>query len=340
MKDYELPRRDFLRMLAGLVSVPAIDWDAFPRTQGPTPDGYDAIIIGSGLGGLSCAAAFARQGFTPLVIEQHDKPGGFATSFARPGGFVFDVSLHSTVVGERNGVHNLISGFPEITEVEFLPHHSLFRAIFPEHDIRVPQRDVKGYISLLASLFPEEAVGVEALFGDMRELASDIGRLSAAKGQVDMSRFASEYPALAMHHRSTWGDMLDARLKSPRLKAILSAQWGYYGLPPSTLSCFYYALPFLGYLADGGYYPRGRSQDISNALMKIITTRGGSMLLNTRVEKILVKDGSAVGVRAAGGRNSRARSWSRMPIPSKRSTAWSVLRRYCPSTPRDGETSA
>jgi len=68
---------------------------------------------------LSCAAAFARKGFKPLVLEQHYVPGGYASRFKRPGGFVFDVSLHSTTVGERG---DLIPGFPEIKEVEFMPH--------------------------------------------------------------------------------------------------------------------------------------------------------------------------------------------------------------------------
>ena len=138
-----LPRRDFLKTLLAGVPVMALDWDAFPRgpSAPPTGDSYDAVIIGAGLGGLSCAAAFARQGFRPLVLEQHSVPGGYATTFKRPGGFVFDVSLHSTGAGERAGVYNLIDGFPEITDVDFVPLPYLYRAVFPGYDIRVPQRD-------------------------------------------------------------------------------------------------------------------------------------------------------------------------------------------------------
>jgi phytoene dehydrogenase-like protein len=85
----ELPRREFLKMLAATYSATAIDWDTLPYNtveSMPATD-YDAIIIGAGLAGLSCAAACARQGFKPLLIEQHDKPGGYATAFTRPGGF-------------------------------------------------------------------------------------------------------------------------------------------------------------------------------------------------------------------------------------------------------------
>jgi all-trans-retinol 13,14-reductase len=303
MTNHRLPRREFLAMLAAAFPVSALDWRAFPRGRGRkgSTNDFDAIVIGSGLGGLSCAAAFARQGFSPLVIEQHDKHGGYATAFARPGGFVFDVSLHSTTAEERDGVLNLIPGFPEITDVEFLLHPTLFRAIYPEHDIRAQQRDPHAYITQLSELFPEERDGIAGLFEDMRGLVDEVGRLSSARGQVDMSRFPTDFPYLFRLHDKTWGAMVDGRIRNARLKAIVSGQWGYYGLPPSRLSCFYYALPFLGYLSAGGCYPRGRSQAISNALARYITAHGGTILLNTRVDRILVTDGAATGVATADG---------------------------------------
>ena len=92
-------------------------------------------------------------------------------------------------------------------------------------------------------------------------------------------------------------DMLDARLQNLKLRAIVSAQWGYYGLPPSKLVSFYYALPVIGYLTGGGYYPKGRSQTMSNALVKFIESHGGQVIFNSRVEKILLKDDAALGVK-------------------------------------------
>jgi prolycopene isomerase len=309
MNDSRVPRREFLEMLAGMFATTTLDWNALPFVQPSArqSSGYDAIIIGSGLAGLSCAAAFARQGFRPLVIEQHDKVGGFATAFSRPGGFTFDVSLHSTTVGERNGVPNLIWGFPEFTDVEFAPHPSLFRVIYPDDDIRVQQKNPAAYVATLHTLFPDEKDGVAGLFDDMTGLAGDIGRIAEAKGQVDMSRFPVDYPHLFKFHQWTWGQMVDSRIKNPRLKAIVSAQWGYYGLPPSRISCFYYALPFMGYLKGGGYYPRGRSQDISNAFAGFIKSHGGTILLDTTVKKILLKNGAATGVGTADGRTFEAK---------------------------------
>jgi len=301
MSDTEWRRRHFIKTLVGAIAAGTLDWSSLPvanaavRGEGQ----LDAVIIGSGLGGLSCAAAFARQGFKTLVLEQHDKPGGYATSFKRPGGFEFDVSLHSTTVGERNGLHNMIPGFPEITEIDFVPHPNLYRAIFPNHDIRVPNRNLPGYIDLLTKTFPAETEGIKALFEDMNGLTQDIVRLSSKKANVDMSRFPADYPHLFRFSGSTWGQIVDAKIRDAKLKAIISSLWIYYGLPPSKLASIYYAGPTFSYLTGGGYYPKGRSQTISNALVSFIEARGGKVLLGSRVDRILVKADTAYGVRTA-----------------------------------------
>lgn len=301
MSDTEWRRREFIKTLMGAVAAGSLDWSSLPVANAAVRGGgqFDAVIIGSGLGGLSCAAAFARQGFKALVLEQHDKPGGYATSFKRPGGFEFEVSLHSTTVGERNGLHNLIPGFPEITEIEFVPHPTLYRAIFPNHDIRVPNRNLPGYIDLLTKAFPEEKEGVNALFEEMKQLSQEINRLTRNPGNVDMSRFPVEYPHVVRFSGSTWGKIVDEKIKDAKLKAIISSLWVYYGLPPSKLASIYYGLPTYGYLTGGGFYPKGRSQTISNALASFIEARGGKVLLGSRVDKILVKDDTAYGVRMA-----------------------------------------
>jgi all-trans-retinol 13,14-reductase len=308
MFTLDMDRREFVKSL--LMSIPAFafDWSVFPRAVSASQgDDWDAVIIGSGLGGLACAAAFARQGYRALVLEQHDKPGGYATCFKRPGGFEFDVSLHSTVVGERDGSYNLIPGFPEITSVDFVPHPSLYRAIYPDYDITIPQRDVAGYVKILKSHFPDEHAGIDAIVAEMKGIRGDVNRLTSVQGEVDYSQFAAEFPHLFKAVGRTWGQIVDEHLTNPRLKAIVSAQWGYYGLPPSKLASFYYALPAIGYLEGGGYYPKGKSQAISDAFVEFIEKRGGKVLLETRVERILVENRAARGVVTADGKSYRGR---------------------------------
>ncbi|MCJ7681736.1 MAG: NAD(P)/FAD-dependent oxidoreductase, partial [Candidatus Aminicenantes bacterium] len=225
----------------------------------------------------------------------------------RPGGFVFDVSLHSTTVDTRNGVANLIPGFPEIEEVEFVPHPNLYRLVLPEHDITVPQRNVPEYKAALTRLFPAEKEGIEGLFADMEGLGRDLSAYSSRQGEMDMRTFPKEFPNLFKCVSHTWDGFMDGRISDTKLRAIVSSQWGYYGLPPSKLASIYYALPFWSYLSSGGYYPIGQSQKISDAFVRFIEGREGKVKLRTRVEKILTKDHAAVGVRTTDGEEFTSR---------------------------------
>ncbi len=126
----DFDRWEFLRLLLGAVSFAALDWTAFPRAAlGARPDhDFGVLIIGSGLGGPACAAAFVKQGFRPLVIEQHGRPGGYATSLRR-GDFEFDLSLQSTTISQGEDGRGQVPGFPEL-DVEFVPHPNLYRVVF------------------------------------------------------------------------------------------------------------------------------------------------------------------------------------------------------------------
>jgi len=297
-------------MILAAAPVVALDWSVFPVgsfAQDGDSDSWDVIVIGSGLGGLSAAAALARQGFRALVLEKHNIPGGYATMFKRPGGFNFDVSLHSTSVPETDGRRH-ITGFPEITDIEFHPHPSTFRAIYPDYDITCPQADPDAYIAELKKLFPAESSGIDSLFETMRGINTDIAKLSSNKGEIDYSRFPFDFPYLFRAYSQPWGQIVDSIITDPKLRSIINVQWGYYGLPPSKLSSIYYALPFMGYLENGGYYPKGGSQVISDAFVRFIEERGGKVMLKTEVAEILVKDSAAYGVRTADGKTYTARA--------------------------------
>src|ERR1041384_8346305 len=60
---------------------------------------YDVVVIGSGLAGMTAANILGRAGRRVLLVEQHYKLGGMATWFRRPGGHIFDISLHGFPFG-------------------------------------------------------------------------------------------------------------------------------------------------------------------------------------------------------------------------------------------------
>jgi prolycopene isomerase len=93
-----------------------------------------------------------------------------------------------------------------------------------------------------------------------------------------------------------------------QLKSILSTFVGYYGLPPSRLSGFYYLNATGGYLRQGGSYPYGGSQSISNALVSFIESKGGEVALDTEVKEVLVDGGAVKGVKTSYGTTVKCRA--------------------------------
>src|SRR5919106_1811741 len=65
----------------------------FPTVRGEPRGDYDAIVIGAGIGGLTCAALLARTGLRVLLVEQHYMVGGYCSTFRRSG-YTFDAATH------------------------------------------------------------------------------------------------------------------------------------------------------------------------------------------------------------------------------------------------------
>jgi len=95
-----ISRRDFMKVTAATTAALVVDWkqiEALAAEVGPKSE-FPVVVIGGGLGGLSAAAHLACNGFPVTLVEQHEIPGGYATTFDRAGGkYTFDVSLHATM---------------------------------------------------------------------------------------------------------------------------------------------------------------------------------------------------------------------------------------------------
>ncbi len=106
----------------------------------------------------------------------------------------------------------------------------------------------------------------------------------------------------------TLAQVLDKYVQDPKLRSILSVFWPYYGLPPSKLSGFYYAVATAAYIRFGGHYIKQRSQDLSDALMAAIEDSGGKVLLGSEVTDITMKNGSVTGVVLDNGKKLSAKA--------------------------------
>jgi len=310
------PSRWFKRLLAGramsrLASVaarrPAHGRNLAEKVRGIAPKSdFPAIVIGSGIGGLTAAAYLARSGFRVTVLEKNDAPGGYATSFRR-GRFVFDVSLHASCMGDTPS-RRVLDELGAAEHVHFEPLGQLFRIKTPRHDITLPAGDPDSFVRTLAASFPSQAGGIRSLVDDFVGIADEGDRFQRRDGRFVRVLFPFQYPRLWDVRHTTMEEMLDRRITDRELRSVLAASWQYFGLPPSRMSAFYYAMGMGEFLSKGAHYPRERSQGITAALVRVIEKEGGEVICGRKVERILVERGEAVGVVDTDGREHRARA--------------------------------
>ncbi len=305
-----ISRRDFMKVAAATTAALAVDWkqlEALAAEVGPKSE-FPVVVIGGGLGGLSAAAHLARNGFPVTLVEQHNIPGGYATTFDRAGGkFTFDVSLHATM-SAKGGLRESLEGAGVLDKVETVELPELCRIITPDYDLIWPQQNPDAIIKQLSDLFPDQAQGIQGFFDEI------LGILDEALKPFDSDSWWDKL-TFPISRRKMWGirnktlaEVLDPYVKDPKLRSLLSVYWPYYGLPPSKLSGFYYAIATSAYIRFGGYYIKRRSQDLSYALMDAIEAKGGQVMLETEAEKILMKDGAITGVTLASGKHLKARA--------------------------------
>lgn len=301
MTRMQVSRRRFLQLMAmgvaWLVSIGrgrAAKLDA--KKVNPKPK---VVVIGAGLGGLCCAAHLAKQGFPVTVVEQHHVPGGYASSFPR-GRFEFEVSLHGTAIAE-NAAGRMLEALGVSERIDLVELPSVHRLKTPELDISIPQKNPDAFIKLLAKRFPAEKEGIKQFINVLVAVAEAVDNLYRYKDSFFKLLTSLPYLTLWKIRNKTLAELLDDYVEDPVAREALTAMWGYYGLPPSKLSAFYFAVATGSYIRDGSYYIKSRSQNLSMAFADVIETAGGKVQYGTAVEKIHVQNNTVEGVVLSNG---------------------------------------
>ncbi len=286
-------------------------WRAPRFSQEPpaASDEFDVIVIGAGMGGLTAAALLAKRGLKALVVEQAHYVGGFCAHFRRLyRRYTFDIGVHDiSGLGPRGPVRHLLRELGIESRLEFvrMPHEY----ILGDLRLRVPE-DADAFVEELAARFPAEGDSLRAFFAEMRhiyrEMYTDDGRPNIPTDPEVMLRYPLTYPHLSRWMDRSYLGMLDAYFADEDLKRLLRMLTAYQTDRPETLTVAQMA-PIFGYYFDGGFYPKGGSGRLPQAIAEAFQTYGGTLLLRRRVEQVLVKDGTAYGVRLADGHTFRAR---------------------------------
>jgi all-trans-retinol 13,14-reductase len=266
---------------------------------------FDAIVIGSGIGGLAAAAALAKRSRRVLVLEQHFKVGGLTQTFSRRE-YTFATGVHYIGgVGEAPGSENQFGRM-----LRWLTDGRLrFASLGSPYDIvRLPgfefpiEAPRSAYIARLKASFPGEIVAIDRYFNACDEAQKASIALFAARALPSSLATVMRWFNAPRVRRALGTTTAEAvrEIRDKRLAALLTARWGDYGMVPAQSPFAIHALVTGSYFA-GAYYPIGGPAKFAEALGETITGAGGELRTRAAVAKIRVTNGRVTGVRLASG---------------------------------------
>jgi all-trans-retinol 13,14-reductase len=237
---------------------------------------FDVIIIGAGLGGLTAGAKLSKDGKKVLVIEQHDRPGGCATTFKRHD-FTMEVGLHEMDgPSPRDIKTRIFNDLDVFKNIDFIHVPEFYRFRNDKYNVTIPHVPEIA-IERLSGLFPNEVEGIKAYFEQL---------LKPKKRSAD-----------TVEQDRSLGDFLDSIIQNEDLKLILLGNLGYFHDDPYSLSLNYYTAAQGSYFTNGASFIKGGSQKLSDYLADYIKNHGGEVLLNHIVTEIKADNNKLTGIK-------------------------------------------
>ncbi len=268
---------------------------------------WDVIVIGSGMSGMCVAAELSRKGSRVLVLEKHYQPGGFTHVFRR-NVFEWDVGIHY-VGNAEPGTEKGADWFMQLSaltggNISFRKiREPVDRIIFPDLQVEMPST-FEAYLDELSKYFPGEKDNINRYFKDIKETRAGLrnyfatGLLPKPIKKILRGTFFKKTDKAAL---STTEEVMSRYISDERLKDVLDAQWGNIGMPRKKCSFLIHAAMLGCFLENGAYYPEGGSSIFARELGDTIYKNGSVIRVSAAVEKIIVKNGKAVGVKLENG---------------------------------------
>lgn len=279
---------------------------------------YDAVFVGSGHNALITAAYLARAGWSVLVLEKNDRPGGLVrTDELTLPGFKHDTYSAAHPLFLTGAAYADLGAELSARGLEYLNTDLPTGVSLPDGRTAVFPRDMGAAVAEFERLSPGDGAGFGAMMQEFGAYAGDVFslfNLDLASGQAQktirglmdnpdgpgFTEFAAEFMTSAR-------DVLERRFRSPVAHAMIAPWVMHLGRTPDQANGgFWVPLTLMALMGGGMAVPRGGSEMLARALVRLIEDHGGVVRSSTPVDQILVQGGRATGVRTAGGDEIRA----------------------------------
>ncbi len=264
---------------------------------------YDAVVIGSGVGGLTVGVCLAKSGKKVLVLERHYVPGGFSHSFKRKN-FEWDIGVHYVGrVEDRNSTLRKTFDYVTDGKLQWTGMGEIYDKAIIDGDEYHFVIGVENQIKKMISYFPEEEKAIRAYY-DLINITAD--NSTTFFSEKTMPHWVSWFFGKLMKkgfdsqsHRTTY-DVIRGFTSNEKLISVLCAQCGNYGLPPRKSSFVIHAMVVHHYL-DGGSYPVGGASSIHRHMLKSLENNNGQLAIKAGVKRIILEKNKAIGVEMENG---------------------------------------
>ena len=280
-----------------------------------TAQAWDVIVIGSGIGGLVTASQLAAKGAKVLVLERYLIPGGSGGSFRRAG-YTFDVGASMIFGFGQKGHTNLLTrALADVGEhCSTIPDPAQLEYHLPGGLTLAVDRNYESFIADLTARFPHEAKGIRAFYDTCWQVfrCLDAMPLLSLEDPAYLAKVFFKAP-LACLGLARWlpvnvGSVARAHIQDPNLLRFIDMECFCWSVMPADRTPMINAgMVFSDRHAGGINYPKGGVGVIAGRLVAGLERYGGAIRYRSRVVKVLLEQGRAVGVRLAGGEELRAR---------------------------------
>ena len=247
--------------------------------------GFDAVVIGSGLGGLTAAALLAKQGRKVCVIERNHSLGGAASAF-KIGALTIEPSLHQTADPRdpAEPKHAILTELGLLDEIEWVPVQPFISVRGgPVGEMFNLPVGFDAAHHALSRRFPRSRDGFARLIGAMEAIHSGVAQMTLAgerRSFGGLLQAAAKLRGLVHDWRASTAEILQRFLGDDEAaKFAIAATIGYYSDDPRRLAWPFFAMAQGGFLKSGGVFIKGGSRVLSMKLAKTVTQAGGSVLL-------------------------------------------------------------